>query len=132
MSSASGSSGAPEKQLRQVLLQFKPSESDNLVLNNGQSSVDSIQDASGSGIPVSDETSPSPSSNRPTNVHSESVSFASPKFQSILHANQPTDTDAYGDKIFLPLVGKDGHFKQVGQYFLLLALYRGRPYNKAA
>ena len=116
MSSASGSSGAPEKRLMQVLLQFKPSESDNLVLNNGQSSVDLIQDASGSGIPVSDETSPSPSSN--TNVHSESVSFASPKFQPILHANQPTDTDVYGDKYLLTIGGKRLSFQAGRPIFL--------------
>jgi hypothetical protein len=118
MSRASGSSGPPEKRLRQVLLQFKPSESDNLVLNNGQNSVDLIQDASGSGVPVSDETSPSPSSN--INVHSESVSFASPKtkFQPILPANQPTDTDAYGDKYLLIIGGKRRSFQAGRPIFL--------------
>ena len=107
-----------------MFLQFKrkPSESDNLVLNNGQSSVDLIQDTSGSGVPVSDETSSSPSSN--TNVHSESFSFASPKFQPILHANQPTDTDAYGDKYLLTIGGKRRSF-QAGRLIFLATWLKG-------
>ena len=107
-----------------MFLQFKrkPSQSDNLVLNNGQSSVDLIQDASGSGVPVSDETSPSPSSS--TNMHSESFSFASPKFQPILHANQPTDTDAYGDKYLLAIGGKRRSF-QAGRPIFLATWLKG-------
>ena len=107
-----------------MFLQFKckPSESDNLVLNNGQSSVDLIQDASGSGVPVSDETSPSPSSN--TNTHSESFSFASPKFQPILPANQSTDIDAYGDKYRLTIGGKRRSF-QAGRLIFLATWLKG-------
>ena len=57
-------------------------------------------------------------------MHSESFSFASPKFQPILHANQPTDTDAYGDKYLLTIGGKRRSF-QAGRPIFLATWLKG-------
>ena len=57
-------------------------------------------------------------------MHSESFSFASPKFQPILHANQPTDTDSYGDKYLVTTGGKRWAFP-AGRLIFLATWLKG-------